>query len=236
MEKNKDIVKLAELLNKYVPERYSGICTMLLGVKHEVNEAIEALKDENQIAMEKNDFVKMRELVDVMELLASKVEYMEMLTDNFKNVGSLHEAKDETTAALKPAIDYGKYAMDDTVPYLIAMAPTTHHKPAAIQIGNHRIKADTWKDTYVLVCSYLYKKDPSVINKLVGKRGAVKVSSVADALRTPVKISGSNLWLETNDSAAQIKNAMILLFNKYNISLKDVSLYFRRDYTELHNG
>jgi hypothetical protein len=53
-------------------------------------------------------------------------------------------------------------------------------------------------------------------------------------IHSPVKIAGSNIWLETNRSASDIRRSILVLLERYGEPVDSVKVYFRRDYAALH--
>ncbi len=53
-------------------------------------------------------------------------------------------------------------------------------------------------------------------------------------IHSPEKIAGSNIWIETNRSASDIRKSILVLLDRYGISTESVKVYFRRDYAALH--
>lgn len=53
-------------------------------------------------------------------------------------------------------------------------------------------------------------------------------------IHSPEKIAGSNIWLETNRSAADIRKSILVLLERYGKTAESVKVYFRRDYVALH--
>ena len=53
-------------------------------------------------------------------------------------------------------------------------------------------------------------------------------------LHSPMLIPGSNIWIETNRSAADLCKWVLILLDRYSISPDSMKVYFRRDYAALH--
>lgn len=49
-----------------------------------------------------------------------------------------------------------------------------------------------------------------------------------------MKLAGSDIWVETNRSAADIRRAILILLDYYNIPTESVKVYFCRDYGAMH--
>ena len=53
-------------------------------------------------------------------------------------------------------------------------------------------------------------------------------------MRKPVKLKWANIYIETNLSANQIRNIVAKLLRLCNLSITDYNIFFRADYTSLH--
>lgn len=106
-------------------------------------------------------------------------------------------------------------------------------------IKGKRYTVTKWKTFLAELCSILYKEDPSIIRAMAngvrqpGKK-RVKMSVNKADINSPVKIAGSDIWVETRRSAADIRRAILILLDYYNIPTESVKVYFRRDYTAMH--
>lgn len=129
--------------------------------------------------------------------------------------------------------------MDDTVAYDIKDTPVTFKRPAAFAYKGKRYTVTKWKTFLAKLCSILYKEDPSIIRAMAngvrqpGKK-RVKMSVNKADIHSPVKIAGSDIWVETNRSAADIRRAILVLLDYYDIPTESVKVYFRRDYAAIH--
>lgn len=96
-----------------------------------------------------------------------------------------------------------------------------------------------WKTFLTKLCSILYAEDSSIIRAMAngvrqpGKK-RVKMSVNKADIYSPAKIEGSDIWVETKRSAADIRRAILVLLDCYDIPTESVKVYFRRDYAAMH--
>jgi len=112
-------------------------------------------------------------------------------------------------------------------------------RPAAFSYKGKRYTVTKWKTFLAELCSILYKEDPSIIRAMANEvrqpgKKRVKMSVNKADINNPVKIAGSDIWVETRRSAADIRRAILILLDYYNIPTESVKVYFRRDYTAMH--
>jgi hypothetical protein len=129
--------------------------------------------------------------------------------------------------------------MDDTVAYDIKDTPVTFKRPAAFSYKGKKYVVTKWKAMLSKLCELLYKENPQIIRGMVTEERQagvrrVKMSENKSEIHSPVKIAGSNIWLETNRSASDIRRSILVLLERYGEPVDSVKVYFRRDYAALH--
>ena len=141
----------------------------------------------------------------------------------------------------KPYIDYTDEALnaDTQMPHTV-YENFTYTKPIAVEIENVRIEANEWKYIFVKVCEFLYHKDNKLFTSFLyddSMRGRTckYFSDNPKELRRYILVKGSNIYVECNLSANHIRNIIIKLLEKYNISKQYCKFYIRRDLSPIHN-
>ena len=72
------------------------------------------------------------------------------------------------------------------------------------------------------------------MDKVMQGRKIDYFSSTGEHMRKPVKLKWANIYIETNLSANQIRNIVAKLLRLCNLSITDYNIFFRADYTSLH--
>lgn len=231
--------RLAELIKQYSPAHFRDVCASFSLLSNELEHTKTALSKDLMAAQKSNDFYKAREILDVQEELSQKIAIIQkLLSESEMEEEELDvEEAEELEAFERP--EYSLYDMDDTVAYDIKDTPVTFKRPAAFSYKGKRYTVTKWKTFLAELCSILYKEDPSIIRAMAngvrqpGKK-RVKMSFNKADINSPVKIAGSDIWVETRRSAADIRRAILILLDYYNIPTESVKVYFRRDYTAMH--
>ncbi|MCR4717280.1 MAG: hypothetical protein K5656_08870, partial [Lachnospiraceae bacterium] len=91
------------------------------------------------------------------------------------------------------------------------------------------------------ICELLYDEDPLIILGIADEgrqRGQnyVKMSVNKKGFQRPLKIKGSNVWIETCRSAIDIRRYIVTLLERYGISTDAVKVFFRKDFSPLHEA
>ena len=239
-----ELQQLSDLLKNYSPAHFRDICASLSLVSDELEYTKSALSKDLMDAQHQNDFYRAREILDIQEALLQRISdirsilsYSEVAIKELDSSDDTEIGVDDTSLDERP--DYSLYSMDDTVAYDIVDTPVTFKRPAAVSYKGKRYPVTKWRTLFVRICELLYKEDPSIIKSMINEprrsgRKRVKMSYNKADIHSPVKIAGSDIWLETNRSASDIRKSILVLLDRYGIQSDSVKVYFRRDYAALH--
>ena len=241
-----ELNRLGALLKQYSPAHFRDVCAALSSLSDELEYTKAALSEDLMKAQNRNDFPAAREILDTQEELSERISEIQRLLgeaglEDIENVEPDTEADGDTDAGTSDGehIDYSQYDMDDTVAYDIEDTPVTFKRPAAFSYKGKRYQVTKWKTMLVQLCNLLYKENPDIIKEMAVEERApgrkrVKMSANKADIHSPEKIAGSNIWIETNRSASDIRKSILVLLDRYGISTESVKVYFRRDYAALH--
>ena len=237
-----ELQRLAELIKQYSPAHFRDICAALVSLIDELEYTKAALSQDLMNAQNRDDFARAREILDALEALSLKIAAIKDLlppdaeeeTDEDDEETSWEEGADSTD---RP--DYSLYDMDDTVAYDIENTPVTFKRPAAFSYKGRRYQVTKWRTMLSRLCDILYREDPAIIRSMANEprqagKTYVKMSTNKDDLHSPMQIAGSDIWVETNRSASDIRKYILELLKRYDIPNEAVKVYFRRDYAALH--
>ena len=115
----------------------------------------------------------------------------------------------------------------------------THKRPVAFTLEGQRYSARDWKQILRIVCEVLNQRNPQLFKSFVNDpqmQGNTRTYfSFSDKnMYNPKKISGSDVFIETNHSANTICSIIGDMIEKYNIPVPSVKIYLRADYSSLH--
>lgn len=239
-----DLHRLADLIKTYSPAHFQDICAALTSLTDELAYTKAALSADLMSAQNQDDFPRAREILDTQEELSQRITDLRSLLAEYDVEEEVAEpdeihSGDEENSEPGERVDYSLYDMDDTVAYDIDDTPVTFKRPAAFSFNGKRYQVTKWKTMLVKLCDLLYKEKPEIIQSMVGEerqpgRKRVKMSQNKVDIHSPEKIAGSNIWIETNRSAAYIRKWILILLERYDLPTESVKVYFRRDYAALH--
>jgi hypothetical protein len=233
-----DIQKLANLIQGYSSAHYRDVCAALSALSDELDYTKAALSNDLMAAQNHDDFAKAREVIDMQESISELISKIkDILPVSVEETVNIEE--DIERSSSNEYIDYSQYDMDDTVAYDIEDTPVTFKRPAAFSYKGRRYPVTKWKTMLSKLCDLLYKENPEIITGMVNEERQpgvrrVKMSKNKSDIHRPVKISGSDIWLETNRSASDIRVSILVLLDRYREPVDSVKVYFRRDYAALH--
>lgn len=238
-----DLPQLADLLKDYSPAHFSDICASLKSLANELDNTKAALSSSLIAAQNRDDFSKAREILDMQEELSRRITDINSLLENYASPSDDNTGDDDpdnnSSASSAEPVDYEQYSMDDTVAYEITDTPVTFKRPAAFSFRGKRYAVTKWKTMYVQICGLLYKENPRILHSMINEekrpgQRRIKMSLNRADLHSPARIEGSNIWVETNRSADDIRSFILTLLKRYQIPSDAVKVYFRRDYAALH--
>lgn len=234
-----DHQKLADLLRLYAPKQFVDAYTSIELLSEELEEAKEALTTALMEAQSQDDYQKAHEILDMKEGLTAIIHDIQAFLSGLGE--AVEEAEQVISENEEPQErrDYSLYGVDDTVAYDIADTQVTFKRPAAYTFCGTRYQVNNWKSLLCGLCGKLYAKDPSILRAMVDEPrqhgiARVKLSLVPTDLIRPVKIPESEIWVETNRSASDIRKNVLTLLERYGIPSDLFKVYFRRDYSALH--
>lgn len=244
-----DSERLIYLLKEYTPAHYKFICEHILSLADELEYIKTLLTKDLMTAQNRDEFSKSHEIIDIQETLSAKISDLKKLIadSGFKPEElSAEETEEQDNKANTAFYDhnaekpnYELYSLDNTVAYDIENADVTFKKLYAFSYNGSNYPVKTWKTFLSTLCNILYEQDSSIIRAMLieskhpGER-YVKLSKKKSALQRPVEIADSNIYIESNRSADDIRSYILVLLKHYNIPTKAVKVYFRRDYAPLH--
>lgn len=240
--------QIAEFLKQHAPAHWREICRAVGCLADELEHTMSDLPNDLLSALDREEYDLSRRLIDAREGLSKTLSSMrDFLEENGAGdfprdeveVDSDDPEEDGGEQDARKRPDYSIYDVDNTVAYDIKDTPVTYKKLAAFSFRGQQHSVRKWKELFYTVCGILYKENPDIIQSIAaggGQQGEkrIKMSLEKDGLRSPAKIPGSNIWLETNRSAADIRSAILILLERYHIPSDQLKVYFRRDYAALH--
>lgn len=134
--------------------------------------------------------------------------------------------------------NYDDYKVDESVSHGL-FENYTHKRPVAYSLDGVRYSARDWKQVLRIVCEVLNQKDSKIFDSFVRNKdmqGSTRIyfAYTDDRMYDGKRISGSNVYIETNHNANGICSIIANMLEKYNMPVTSMQIYLRSDYTPLH--
>lgn len=135
-------------------------------------------------------------------------------------------------------INYENYRVDESVAYEV-MTDFCHMKPAAFSLDGIRYPARLWKLVLLKTCELLWKKNHNIFEDFLedkfmqGKTRKYFSVDNSDMTR-PELINGTDIFVETNLSANNVRDVIIKMLDKYRIPHVAYKIYLSKDLNPLH--
>ena len=238
-----EYVDIIQKLEQVVPSHLQDLIAAISLVSNELEYTKNAVDKNIQNAINQNDYNTVRELLEISEELHKNKSKI----DGFIEEHSPEDETVETEDVIENdeeqhsnGVDYDAYRVDETVSYDL-FTPITFKRPAAFSFKDSKYNVATWNGMLVKICGLLNQEDGNIFKEFVndksmqGKRKA-RFSMEKNQLRKGIKVKGSDVYIETNLSANDIRKTILAMLEKYNISSDAVKLYLAKDLTALHEG
>lgn len=192
-----------------------------------------------QNAMNRNSYDEMRELISLSEAIYNEENKIRQIEEKYQEQTS--SESDEIIAEYElshETIDYDAYRVDESVSYDL-YANYTFKRPVAVSYKGKKKNADTWIKVLMSVCECLAQENVNKIESFTKDKEFKGVkrplfSKDKTLLRKPGKIVGTDVYIETNRSAEDIRRTIIKMLYKFEISTDAVQIYLAKDLSALH--
>ncbi|MDY4253635.1 MULTISPECIES: hypothetical protein [unclassified Clostridium] len=237
-------LKAFEFLAKEVPNSISDIREAMDLLSASIDSAIDKIGDRVISSYKNKNYKRASELSlssEELNSISNKIQEaiieLDSLIDEKSIAANIIDDTEEINERGTP--NYSDYLVDTEVEHNL-YEDLTHKRPCAIKIEGNRIEVKDWKSALIKTINYLAKKDPDIIRSFVDNpkmNGKKRIYFSRVKLPTMIVARGiedANIYIETNLSANRIRNLLIKMLNKYNISLSDYKIFLKADYSDLH--
>ena len=234
-----EMQKLIDFLLRETPghakELQSDIGLLLSSIEN-TQSAIEGMMP----SIDKGDYAKIGEYYSMAHKMGNLREQIAEIEAYFGETVTIAQEDEEELKDL-PNVekkDYDACRVDETVAHGL-FENYTHKRPIAFVLEGNRYAARDWKQILRMICELLNQKDSKVFDSFVRDRdmqGSTRTyfAYTDDRMYNGKKISGSNVYVETNHNANGICSIIANMLERYNIPVTSVQIYLRSDYTPLH--
>lgn len=142
--------------------------------------------------------------------------------------------------SIEKRINYEDYRVDENIAYGL-MTDFCHMKPAAFSLDGVRYPARLWKLVLLQTCELLWEKNQSIFEDFVEDKfmqGKTRNYFSIDnrGMNKPELIKGTDIFIETNLSANNIRDVIIKMLDKYRIPHAAYKIYLSKDFNPLHTN
>ena len=238
MEYTDIIKKLEQVVPSHLQDLIAAICL----VSSELEYTKTAIDKNIQNAINQNDYNTVRELLEISkELHNQKIKIDGFIEEqNIEDTVETEDVIESDEDQHNNGVDYDAYRVDETVSYDL-FTPITFKRPAAFSFKESKYNVATWNGMLVKICGLLNQEDSNIFEEFVndksmqGKRKA-RFALEKNQLRKGIKVKGSDVYIETNLSANDIRKTILAMLDKFSISSDAVKLYLAKDLTALHES
>lgn len=231
--------KLIALLKTNYQKDATEIADCLEMVNIGLEGANESINVDMHSAMKEKDYAKIRTLTDYLEEIAGIQQLIESYAEMFDAETDSEEVETEDLLDKEQRLlpDYAEYAVDSNIAHSLYES-FTFIRPAAFLFNGKKYEVNDWKEMLLKTCSLLAQRDNEMFKKLPGSpafKGRKTTYFGTEFLEQKnAKIPGTDLYVWTNMSANAIRNIIRRLLKHFGIKITDVSVYFKADYSPLH--
>ena len=239
-----DIESILKFINGETPshakELWSAI-DLLSGTLENIKCAIDGTI--GKLASDRN-FDKAKEYMEMSQQLASVMDELNKyikeyaLEEDIKSEVIEEDDDDDDNQNTANKINYEKYRVDENVAYNI-YTDFTYKKPAAFSINGKKYYVRKWQDLFIKTCEILVELNSEKFRAFTNDdtiQGRIRKYFSFDGrdIKKPKRIKGTNVFVETNLSANNIRNIIVNMLERYNIPKTQYQIYLSKDLSALH--
>lgn len=240
-----ELSELVSMIKSEYPKNAIEIKECLMLLSESIDSTISDIQKGANDAFASRKFDKVGELTQFAKKLVDVQTNLEQYTtaleleDTKAETEVINQQDSEQKIESHELPNYSDYAVDSNIPYNL-YEDFTHKCPAAFSILGTKVDAKQWKNVFLLTCKILSEKNMNTFLNFVNDSAmqGKKIryfSKEPENMRKPVQIESTDIFVETNMSSNQIRNVIIKMLKRYDISLADYQVFLRADYTGLHN-
>lgn len=232
--------ELVKFLNNNFPDQLGEINAAMDLLIESIDDAAEVVAAKgNKLSLDKEfkDAAVLMSRADELQTLSKKVEdYAGILGSEEIALVSEDEAIEDIE---KTYPNYSDYEVDSNDVHTLH-ENYVHKRPYAFELKGRKIHVNKWKAMLIETCNVLADINLDIIKgfpnnpRFKGRKSQYFRSKDPGSMRSPLKLEGLDMYVETNFSANDIRNLIIRMIRQYRIPTSEYKIYLRADYTGLH--
>ena len=233
--------ELIAFLRRECPDDVAEIQDCMELLNQAIEGSVQSVKKVADKAIDERDHDRLSmipRLLSTVDSIQLELERYAALLDMDDDLPTQAGAEIASDDEKKDLPDYKDLQLDSEIPHTLYDS-LTHKRPAGFELMGHRYEATDWKSVLVQTCELLAATDKTLFesfprDRTMQGRKVPYFSEKPAGLRSPKAINGTGVYLMTNLSANQIRNAIGRMLQKYGIRVRDYKVYLRADYTARH--
>lgn len=243
-----NITKIIEFIQNETPENEEMLEKTIMTVDAMLQSELNIVNQYIKNLAEQMDYDKIQKYAEMAQIISSITVSMKVIFDKIK-IEKNNSCKDIFEEEFvednmdfiiddQKRINYEKYRIDETIPYALT-TDFRYTKPAAFSLDGIRYPARMWKQLLVTTCELLNKKSNKIFeefleDKFMQGKTRKYFSKNEKELWNPEEIKGTDIFIETNLCANDIRNMVLKMLDKYRIPYADFEVYLSKDLRPLH--
>lgn len=231
--------QILAIINKEFPEKAIDIGESIDLLLYSIDELIKDINNKITHALNKRDYNKTKSLTELSEAVYNYETMLRQIFNDIEPDNIIDEVENEKEESTKSSPNYNECLVDFNIPHTL-YEDFTHVRPHSFQFKGQKYEVRTWQEVLLKTSEILYTLDMDKFEQFQYDRrmNGKKVqyfSKVESEMRKPVKLKSADIFIETNMSANSIRNLIAKMLQKYDFKISDYKLFFKTDYSSLHN-
>lgn len=236
---DEEMEKLVEFLLRETPAHAKELKSdigLLLGSLENTQSAVEGMLRQ----IDKSDYAKIGEYYSMADQLRNVKEKVSDLEQSILIADSVEQEDEEELKGISSdnKVNYEDCKVDSSIPHGL-FEDFTHKRPIGFSLEGNKYSARDWKQILRITCEVLNQKNSEIFDSFVRDKemqGNTRIyfAYTDDRMYNGRKVSGSNIYIETNHNANGICSIIGNMLERYSIPVAAIQIYLRSDYSPLH--
>lgn len=235
-----DIVKLIEDLNSIIPTQLHELIAAIELVGDELKYTKAEIDKKLQVYANCQDYSKCTNCLQISKELSKYLDdinrYININSLEYNKVSDEYcEVSDEERIDNedKSPVEYESFKEDE---YIMCdlFSIFTHKKPVAFSFKQKIYMVSNWRKMLILMCELLCTENKNLFlsfasDKTLQGKKMPRFTQDKSKLRVFEKVKGSDIFIELNLSANDIRKEILAMLKKYNIATDAVVIYLAKE-------
>lgn len=228
-----ELEEIMKFLDEYFPEKMAEISYSLELVKEVIDDTEDEVNEKVAKLTKDKKYDKVRDFLDKLEGIEAYQAEINKLLDRIKKLGDNSEVDKELP-------NYEEYRVDNKIVHTLD-EDFVNKRPYAFALEGDGKRVTTWTAMLRETCQLLTEKgQDTFINFITDPEMQGKKRSYfaydGEEMNSPlkIKVGTEEVYVESHLSANGIRDLIKKILDRYEIKIDNYNVYFRADYSELH--